>query len=415
MLRGVAIAVTFDVGRIRRITQRDLRTYHVWLIWMRVPVDDGCQPTSNVALPPTGPWTSSGQNGCDPGDRFLRSSLRSLRSCPDSSGRLIPGSHFKAAFRCPTECPQWHETQGLPVVRPRKVFVRGLAMFASALTILTAVGTLSGSSAADAATVTSGFYLDLGASVSVGIQPTAQHPSGSRTRHGFSNDLIVYEASRGISLSLTELGCPGESVATMVNGQDGCYHAGDSQLADAITFLNAHHDQTGLVTIDLGFNSVVPCLRTAVVDPNCVQQSLAEVGPQLTSILTVLKAAAGPDVTFVGMSFADPYVAEVANGISSQVHALASLRAISQLDQTLATIYQSQGIPMANVARVFHLHLTSPKTGASGARVLTNAATVCRLTWMCAAAPYGPNIHPSAAGYEAIADAIIAVLPPPFR
>ena len=301
------------------------------------------------------------------------------------------------------------------MVRPRKVYARGLAMFAAALTIFTAVGTLSGPSATSAATVTSGFYLDLGASVSVGIQPTAQHPSGSRTRHGFSNDLIAYEASRGVSLSLTELGCPGESVATMVNGQDGCYHAGDSQLADAIAFLNAHHDQTGLVTIDLGFNTVVPCLRTAVVDPNCVQQSLTQVGLQLTSILTVLKAAAGPHVTFVGISFADPYLARAASGTSGRVHARASLWAISQLDQTLATIYQSQGIPMANVARVFHLHQTSPTNGASGTRVLTNVATVCHLTWMCAAAPYGPNIHPNAAGYEAIADAIIAVLPPPFR
>ncbi len=299
------------------------------------------------------------------------------------------------------------------MVRRRKVCARILAILASALTILTLVGTTNGSSAASATTI-SGFYLDLGASVSVGIQPTAYHPSGFRTRQGFSNDLIAYEASRGISLSLTELGCPGETVTTMVNGQDGCYHAGDSQLADAITFLDAHHDQTGLVTIDLGFNSVVPCLRTAVVDPNCVQQSLARVGPQLTSILTVLKAAAGPRVTFVGMSFADPYVAKVTSGTSGRVHARASLEAISQLDQTLATIYQSQGIPMANVARVFHLRLTSPKAAGSGTRVLASVSTVCHLTWMCAAAPYGPNIHPNAAGYEAISDAIIAVLPPPF-
>jgi lysophospholipase L1-like esterase len=297
------------------------------------------------------------------------------------------------------------------VVCRRKVYAHILAMFASALTILT---TVSGSSAASA-TTTSGFYLDLGASVSVGIQPTAFHPSGFRTRQGFSNDLIAYEASRGISLSLTELGCPGETVTTMVNGQDGCYHAGDSQLADAITFLNAHHGQTGLVTIDLGFNNVVPCLQTAIVDPNCLQQSLAQVGPQLTSILTVLKAAAGPHVTFVGLSFADPYVAKAASGISGRVHARASLQAISQLDQTLAMIYQSQGIPMANVARVFHLHQTSPITGGSITRVPTSVATVCHLTWMCAAAPYGPNIHPNAAGYEAISDAVIAVLPPPFR
>ena len=278
----------------------------------------------------------------------------------------------------------------------------------------------AGVASAGAATTTStptmtGFYLDIGASVSVGVQPTPHHPTGYRTHHGFSNDLIAYEASRGVSLSLTELGCPGESVATMVNGQDGCYHAGASQLADAITFLNTHHDQTGLVTIDLGFNSVVPCLRTHIVDPTCVQESLASMGPQLSSILTVLKAAAGPNVTFVGISFADPYLAQEANGASGRVHAHASLQAISELDQTLATIYQAHDMPMANVAGVFHLHQTTTTTSESGARVPTNVATVCHLTWMCAAAPYGPNIHPNRAGYEAIADAVIAVLPPPYH
>ncbi len=300
------------------------------------------------------------------------------------------------------------------MLRSRGVFSRGASVVAAALTVLVGAGLadVGAAGAATTTTTTTGFYLDLGASVSVGVQPTALHPTGHRTHHGFSNDLIAYEASRGISLSLTELGCPGESVATMVNGQDGCYHAGDSQLADAITFLNAHHDQTGLVTIDLGFNSVVGCLRTHTVDPACVQQSLATMGPQLSSILTVLKSAAGPNVTFVGISFADPYLAQAANGASGRVHAHASLQAISQLDQTLAAIYQAHGMPMANVAGVFHLHQTTTR---SGSRVPENVATVCQLTWMCAAAPYGPNIHPNRAGYEAIADAIIAVLPPPFH
>ncbi len=301
------------------------------------------------------------------------------------------------------------------MVGVRRVFTRGVALVAAAAAMLAGAGGLAGVNAAGAAAPTTGFYLDIGASVSVGIQPTAHHPSGYRTRHGFANDLVTYEASHGVPLTLTQLGCPGESVATMVNGKDGCYHAGDSQLADAITFLNAHQGQTGLVTIDLGFNSVVPCLRTAVVDPTCVQQSITQMAPQLTSILTVLKAAAGPNVTFVGISFADPYLAQGANGASGRVHAHASLQAISELDQALATIYQSQGMAMANVARAFHLHQTSSTTDSSGARVPTNVATVCRLTWMCAAAPYGPNIHPNAAGYEAIADAIIAVLPPSFH
>ena len=32
-------------------------------------------------------------------------------------------------------------------------------------------------------------------------------------------------------------------------------------------------------------------------------------------------------------------------------------------------------------------------------------AEVCRLTWMCAAPPVGPNIHANQAGYAVIAQA----------
>jgi hypothetical protein len=32
-----------------------------------------------------------------------------------------------------------------------------------------------------------------------------------------------------------------------------------------------------------------------------------------------------------------------------------------------------------------------------------NVAVICKLTWMCAAPPVGPNIHANVAGYAAIA------------
>jgi hypothetical protein len=41
-----------------------------------------------------------------------------------------------------------------------------------------------------------------------------------------------------------------------------------------------------------------------------------------------------------------------------------------------------------------------------------NVKYECKLTWMCAPKPFGPNIHPNDSGYLAIANAIAAVLPP---
>ena len=43
-----------------------------------------------------------------------------------------------------------------------------------------------------------------------------------------------------------------------------------------------------------------------------------------------------------------------------------------------------------------------------------NVAQTCVLTWMCQAAPYGPNLHPNDHGYATIAAAIESVLKAPW-
>ena len=48
--------------------------------------------------------------------------------------------------------------------------------------------------------------------------------------------------------------------------------------------------------------------------------------------------------------------------------------------------------------------------GDNAATLLAAARRACQVTWMCAAAPFGPNIHPNDAGYEAIAGAVEAKL-----
>ena len=52
--------------------------------------------------------------------------------------------------------------------------------------------------------------------------------------------------------------------------------------------------------------------------------------------------------------------------------------------------------------------LRSPSPGLG--TVPTNVARVCALTWMCAAPPLGPNLHPNDAGYRVIAGALADAL-----
>lgn len=265
-----------------------------------------------------------------------------------------------------------------------------------------------------ATTVTAGFYLDLGASASVGVQPTLANPRGERTSAGYANDLVAYEARRKVTLTLTQLGCPGETTATMLFGGDHCYPAGDTQLAEAMKFLMAHHGEPGIVTIDLGFNNVLPCLEHHFVDQTCARNQVDLVRQQMSSIMASLESAAGPRVTFVGVGHYDPYLADGLESPAGMGFAVDSYSVIAALNATLRTSYAAADVPMATVAASFQ-SLSHVKVSVRGEGLVPlNVERACALTWMCAPAPYGPNFHPNDAGYARIAVAIEAVLRSPW-
>lgn len=293
-------------------------------------------------------------------------------------------------------------------LRPAHALMRRLAVTTSLVGAI--VASLATTSIAGAATQPI-FYLDIGASVSVGVQPTPTNPLGQPTDRGYANRLVALEASRGVTLQLTELGCPGESTTTMINGGDKCYKAPDNQLADALAFLKAHEGQTGLVTLDLGFNDIAPCLRGLTVNTDCVNQSIALLQSQLPTIIAALKNEAGPNVTFVGLNHYNPYLARALTSSRGAKFAAASVGVIQQLNTTLQQVYSSFSIPTANVVKSFTLNAPHQKKTPMINNIPVNAVQACSLTWMCSHPPYGPNIHPNNAGYEAITDAIAALLP----
>ena len=74
--------------------------------------------------------------------------------------------------------------------------------------------------------------------------------------------------------------------------------------------------------------------------------------------------------------------------------------------------YDEADIPMADVAAAFSMTDTTP-TSLAGALVPRNVEQTCALTWQCTPGPLGPNKHPNDDGYEAISDAINAVMTKP--
>jgi hypothetical protein len=279
---------------------------------------------------------------------------------------------------------------------------RMMAWAACAATLL--AGALAESPPAGATNPVTPFYLALGGSGSVGLQPTASHPRGQPTDSGYANDLVGLERSRWPDLTLVQFGCPGTTTAAMLTGAGHCHYRDGSQLGAALLFLR-NHPSTALVTVDLGFNDVLPCMRREIVDDACMTESLGSLHDQLVQILTQLRAAAPRGTMIVGVGHYDPYLGYYVRP-GGHAFALASVGAIERLDEVMRSTYAAEGVPMADVASPFDMTDSNPVTLPGFGAVPKNVAQVCSLTWMCTSPPLGPNSHPNDAGYRAISLAI---------
>jgi hypothetical protein len=263
-------------------------------------------------------------------------------------------------------------------------------------------------------TTNSGFYLVVGASASLGTQPTGiVNHNGRRTSDGYANDVVLLESYQGFALTLDQIGCPGETVQTILNTHvaDHCYRLPETQMTQAVAFLRANQGAVGVVTVDLGFNNIRMCLWASPVNEACANQAIAAVRVDLPKVLKELKDAAGPNVRFVGLEYNDPFLARYINGASGVAAATAGLVAMDRLNATLVQAYVGAGVAVANVPALFDTDVTTRIAASDGGVIPENVAQACAMTWMCYSAPFGPDDHPNDAGYSLIAQAIVAVLP----
>jgi hypothetical protein len=61
------------------------------------------------------------------------------------------------------------------------------------------------------------YYLAVGGSGSVGVQPTTAHPRGQPTHHGYTEDGLAAERATWPGLRLISIGCPGETTRSMIH------------------------------------------------------------------------------------------------------------------------------------------------------------------------------------------------------
>jgi len=257
------------------------------------------------------------------------------------------------------------------------------------LSVLVAFVSLTLSAAAQ-----STYYLALGDSLAIGIQPSQK--GDVPTNQGYADDLYLAFRGRIPGLRLTKLGCSGETTVTMLDG-GVCTYSQGSQVAEAVAFIETHH--VSLITIDIGANDIDHCVSLSGIDTGCIETAVANVSTYLPKILAALRASAG-STPIVAMNYYDPFVAAWILGSAGQTLAKATVEATDDFNKLLGGVYEVFSVPVADVADAFQ---TNNFTLVPFINLPVNVIVTLTWTWMGAPAPLGPDVHPNAVGYAVIA------------
>jgi lysophospholipase L1-like esterase len=275
------------------------------------------------------------------------------------------------------------------------------------------------SSAAQARSARTRYYLALGDSLAQGMQPEGAGITVDTDR-GYADQLYAIEHRQIRVLKLVKLGCGGETTSSFLSGRGnpdalilGCTPRGGSQMIAAERFLRAHryHGEVAFLTLDIGANDVVGCVSGAKVDEACVIRGLASADANLPVIMRRLRRAAAPGTPMAAMTLYDPFL-ELYLLPGDQREALTIDGYAHIINSTLAHLYRAGKFRVARVDEAFKTYDTTHTTtlaGRAGALPVA-VAEVCRLTWMCAAPPVGPNIHANETGYSVIASTFAQAL-----
>ena len=277
----------------------------------------------------------------------------------------------------------------------------------AALAVVAAATFTACSAPAPARPSAASYYLALGDSLSRGVQPDAAGAS-VETAQGYPD--LVYARLRHShpGLRQVQLGCPGETTETMMHGGI-CRYPGGSQLAAAAAFVRAHRRHLLLITIDIGANDPEDCGSQPGLSrlASCIGR-VPGAAANLAAILASLRAAAGPGVRIVGMSYYLPELAAWRDSPLGQVVAWASERLAVAYNNMLDRAYTQAGVGVANVLGAFDTTDFGNPVMVPGIGLLPrNVARICEWTWECAPRPRGPNQHANPAGYRVIASAFV--------
>jgi lysophospholipase L1-like esterase len=252
-------------------------------------------------------------------------------------------------------------------------------------------------------------YVSIGDSYAAGYQPTA----GTTTRNGFA-----YQVAGRAGLRLVNYGCSGITSTALLH-DPGCAQGARApggpeyagpQAAAALAFLRRYHTQVSLVTVVIGGNDLQPCLFAADGGERpdataCVTAAVATLRANLATLLTQVRAAVGPDVRVVGLTYPDVYLGAWVRGDHKEATDSVGLFR-NVLNPALRDRYTAAGATFVDVTAATGGYdpLTSTVDDPTYGTVPRPVARVCALTFSCSRA----DPHPTTEGHAAIATEVLA-------
>jgi lysophospholipase L1-like esterase len=266
------------------------------------------------------------------------------------------------------------------------------------------------------------YDVSVGDSYAAGYQPVAS-ATAHLDMHGFAYQVIEMAKARGDDFTLRNFACDGATTATILQ-QDGCSlsapgpntesYAGQTQAAAADRFIAHHPGQIGLITVSIGGNDILGCAAAAILI-SCVTDALTGIEDNLHQLLSGLRAAAGPAVPIVGLTYPDVFLGLYLSKDPAQKNlATVSVPAFEHLfNPALSAQYAAAGATFIDVTKATGGYIPLTETTRSGADGATPLAVtdVCALTYYCRL----QDVHPTTRGYALIARLIVAALPTPHR
>jgi lysophospholipase L1-like esterase len=256
---------------------------------------------------------------------------------------------------------------------------------------------------------TPAYYVSLGDSYSVGYQPDLGATPGYAA--------VVAKATR---LTLVNFGCGGATTTSLISSigcpdvlphtAGGVTYPTTTQEAAAVSFLSAHRGHVGLVTVSIGGNDVTACASQA--NPiSCVTTAVAGIKTNVTSLAAALRAAAGPGVPLIGLTYPDVILGSYVyptHPAAATALTLAKLSVVafkSLINPALSGAYASANGTLVDVTKATgaYVPLTRTVRYRPYGTIPAAVASVCTLTWFCAQG----NIHATTKGYTFVGNLVV--------